>query len=151
MGTNFYLKERIDKQKKDYLKLLIEDEKWEEVKDSLPKEIHIGKRSGGWKFLWDCHKFNYYEPNKESLINWLHSGDIYDENGTKFTVNQFLNDIPLKGYDLESYYQDNPDRDPYFYNYMAVNYFIQATGITPNRLGEFYIEDYRFTISEDFG
>lgn len=151
MGTNFYLRERIDKQKKEYLKTLIEDEKWEDVKDTIPQEIHIGKRSSGWKFLWDCHRFNYYKPNKESLIEWLHSGGIYDEYGTKFTIDQFLNgEISLEGYDLESYYRDNPHQYTYYYDPINLKYFEEITGIIPNRLGEFYIDDYRFTISEDF-
>jgi hypothetical protein len=52
-------------------------------------EVHLGKRSGGWKFCWNFHKNRYYS-NKESLESFVRSGRIIDEYGTEFTADEFL-------------------------------------------------------------
>ena len=52
-------------------------------------EVHLGKRSGGWKFCWNFHKNKYYS-DKESLESFVRSGRIIDEYGTEFTSDEFL-------------------------------------------------------------
>ena len=42
--------------------------------------IHLGKRSSGWKFCWNFHKDKYYS-NKEELLSFIRSGRIVDEWG----------------------------------------------------------------------
>ena len=44
------------------------------------------------KFLWNANDFEYFGPNVDSLMDFLQSGDIYDEYGTYFTFDQFMND-----------------------------------------------------------
>jgi hypothetical protein len=51
--------------------------------------IHLGKRSGGWKFCWNFHKNEYYS-NKEELIRFVKSGRVVDEYGTEFEPEEFL-------------------------------------------------------------
>ena len=60
---------------------------WDEfVKDS---SIHLGKRSGGWKFSWNFHNNKYYS-NKEELFKFIRSGRIVDEYGTEMDVEEFI-------------------------------------------------------------
>lgn len=157
MGTNFYLRKKLSAQEKELAKQYIDKDKHDELKQLIPEDIHIGKRSGGWKFLWDAHFFEYFEPTKESLLDWLHSGQIIDEYGEEFTFEQFWNDeisgFLDKGYDLESYYEANPE-DRYWDFRSAINYFDRRCPNFEgdiNNYGEFYIDDLRFSISEDFG
>jgi hypothetical protein len=51
--------------------------------------IHLGKRSGGWKFCWNFHKNKYYS-NKEELLNFIRSGRVVDEYGDEHNVEEFI-------------------------------------------------------------
>ena len=39
-------------------------------------EIHLGKRSGGWKFLFNPNYERYYPLTKEGLMNFLKRDDV---------------------------------------------------------------------------
>ena len=62
MGTNFYVK--LEKDNGDV------------------EEVHIGKRSAGWKFLF-CNNPDHYKPTKRDLNRFLvlHKDSFYDEYG----------------------------------------------------------------------
>ena len=79
--------------------------------------VHLGKRSGGWKFCWNFHKDKYYS-NKEELFAFIRSGRVVDEYGTEFTPDEFI-EMALTwqpdGWDTETYYRENPrDRVTWF-------------------------------------
>lgn len=157
MGTNFDLRKRINKEEKEKLKQLIEDENWDELVENIPEIIHIGKRSAGWKFCWDAHDFRYFNPTKESLIEWLKSGDIYDEYGEKYTFDQFWNEeIWFDGLDCAEYYEKYDEKNPDPYKYWVrspekISEYWMKYGIVVNKYNEFYIDNLRFTVDEDFG
>ena len=153
MGTNFDLRKRINKEEKEKLKQLVEKENWDALVENIPETIHIGKRSCGWKFCWDAHDFRYFKPTKESLIEWLKSGDIYDEYGEKYTFDQFWNEeIWFDGLDCKEYYK-SAKSDPYrswMRSPEKVCEYKTKFGIDVNRYNEFYIDNLRFTVDEDF-
>lgn len=113
MGTNFYCKKLNKKRRKEFSDSLNELSQYitynidnteldlvEKVKEfiesnsDLEEEIHLGKRSYGWQFLWDYHNGKYFKPNLESIKNFLSQDDIaiYNEYGEHFTVDQLFND-----------------------------------------------------------
>jgi hypothetical protein len=51
--------------------------------------IHLGKRSSGWKFCWNFHKDKYY-CDKESLLEFIRSGRVVNEYGEELEVNEFI-------------------------------------------------------------
>jgi hypothetical protein len=51
--------------------------------------IHLGKRSGGWKFCWNFHKDKYYS-NKEELLAFIRLGRVVDEYGEEWNVEEFI-------------------------------------------------------------
>ncbi len=51
--------------------------------------IHLGKRSMGWKFCWNFHKDKYYH-NKESLLQFIRSGRVVDEYGEQIETEEFI-------------------------------------------------------------
>ena len=51
--------------------------------------IHLGKRSMGWKFCWNFHKDKYYK-DKESLLNFIRTGRVVDEYGEEVDVEEFI-------------------------------------------------------------
>ena len=122
MGTNFYVIEKISKNKRTKLiglayNMLDDFENnenitqiWEEYQESiteeLPKPIHLGKRSAGWQFLWDypaiyngMFKTHFWEMNNEYKINlntikeFLKDKIIFDEYENEYTLDSFLKEI----------------------------------------------------------
>jgi hypothetical protein len=51
--------------------------------------IHLGKRSSGWKFCWNFHNNKHYS-NKEELLSFIRSGRVVDEYGDEWDVNDFI-------------------------------------------------------------
>jgi hypothetical protein len=60
---------------------------WDEFIEGT--SIHLGKRSGGWKFCWNFHKDKYYS-SKEELIQFVLSGRVVDEYGEEIDSQEFL-------------------------------------------------------------
>jgi len=60
---------------------------WDNFLDDT--SIHLGKRSGGWKFCWNFHKDKYYS-NKEELLYFIRSGRIVDEYGDEWDNEVFI-------------------------------------------------------------
>ena len=105
MGTNFYAILPVKKRTTNKLRELadkldaqeqvnVDGEMYdieEELKDC---EIHLGKRSCGWVFLWDANELKYYEPTLESIKKFVDDNDakIVDEYGEEFTWEQFIKD-----------------------------------------------------------
>lgn len=112
MGTNFYCKKINKKRRKEFSDSLnelsqyitynidnIELDLVEKVKEfiesnsDLEEEIHLGKRSYGWQFLWDYHNGKYFNSNLDSIKEFLSQDDIiiYDEYGNFYEVEQLFN------------------------------------------------------------
>jgi hypothetical protein len=51
--------------------------------------VHLGKRSSGWKFCWNFNKNKYYS-NKEELLSFIRSGRVVDEYGEEQDVEEFI-------------------------------------------------------------
>ena len=73
-------------------------------------EIHLGKRSGGWKFCWNFHNDKYYN-DKESLEMFVKSGRVIDEYGEELSPDEFLKmayEWCTDGWDSQKYYEERP-------------------------------------------
>ena len=118
MGTNYYA--RIIPKEEDKQKLIdaINNNQYDVIEDlaselygrrddysGIGNEIHLGKRSGGWKFLWNpnvikvwdseaCdYTYNYVYPlTKEGITNFVMREDVIitDEYGEQYTPEKFL-------------------------------------------------------------
>lgn len=60
---------------------------WEEFTEGL--SVHLGKRSGGWKFCWNFHGNKYYS-NKKELLEFINSGRVVDEYGMEISPEEFI-------------------------------------------------------------
>ena len=158
MGTNFYLRKKFDSQ--DQRKLLedIRYGRYNEAEEMICFKVHIGKRSAGWKFLWNANNFKYFKQSKTSLFEFLKTGRIFDEYGKEFTFDQFINDEIAgfldNGYDIDSYENSEKSRGYsntyYFYEQDRYRKFKETFGVDVNKYGEFYIDGLRFTVCDDF-
>lgn len=116
MGTNFYYKIPVKKKDKEILQNYLDSEKFDELIDYSTtvmekSNIHLGKRSYGWQFLWDLHDERYYQPTLDSITRFLINGggNIYDEYGRKYNVDEFfdaINDCLYK--DVNHIISDDP-------------------------------------------
>ena len=157
MGTNFYLRKKLTlSQNQEIIDDLLYC-RYDEIREKLPKDIHIGKRSYGWKFLWDANLFEHFEPNKKSIKEFLKSGQIIDEYGEKFSYDKFINeevgDRIDNGYDAISWHKDHPEEYNYWFRNLSERerlIFLDKYNLDINQYGEFYIDELRFTVSQDF-
>ena len=60
---------------------------WDEFMDNM--QIHLGKRSMGWKFCWNFHDNKYYS-NKKELLKFIRSGRVLDEYGQLIDTEEFI-------------------------------------------------------------
>jgi hypothetical protein len=51
--------------------------------------IHLGKRSSGWKFCWNFHKDQYYHDLK-TLYEFVLSGRVVNEYGEEIDSSEFM-------------------------------------------------------------
>jgi hypothetical protein len=137
MGTNFYARVIPIKERKDTLKELIDNNDFPNIlhqthemydsfrpysmDDSIQGLIHLGKRSGGWKFLWNP---NIYQIRNGHSV-WIDNGD-----GSKFSkwvvepdTAYYVYPLTKKGIkafidrpDIEIYdeYGEKQDKDDFF-------------------------------------
>jgi hypothetical protein len=60
---------------------------WDRFKKDM--KIHLGKRSGGWRFCWNFNDNKFYS-NKEELLSYIRSGRVVDEYGTELPSEEFI-------------------------------------------------------------
>ena len=113
MGTNFYAVIPVKKRDKEKAKKLIDENKFKEAADFLEeitKTIHLGKRSGGWKFLFNANLGKYYELTREGINKFFAKNNVIikDEYGVEYTAEEFWeNEIGKfleKGYEETTVY-----------------------------------------------
>jgi hypothetical protein len=70
-----------------------QDDTWDHFSpwDNFTNEtsIHLGKRSGGWKFCWNFHNDKFYS-NKEELLNFIRRGRVVNEYGEEQRIEEFI-------------------------------------------------------------
>ena len=131
MSTNYYLKriptedeiaqchKLLDERKIEYRDVSKEADKTpclEDILEKMKEEIHIGKISGGWRFLFRIHD-DLYERNIKSCLNhiqhYLDSGlwQLRDEYGRSMPVEDLEKIIrgSLNGITHEDFLQTHPE------------------------------------------
>lgn len=88
MGTNYYAIKNLSRKDKARVKDLIDHDQYEEAREALPREIHLCKFSWGWKTLWDHNLFKHFQPNEESIRDFILSHKLVDEYGDELADNE---------------------------------------------------------------
>lgn len=162
MGTNYYARILPKHERKKELIKAIEQNQFSVV-TNLTQElygyrstydegavIHLGKRSGGWKFLWnpnvrrryvdkDKWKAEYLYPlTKKGISDFLHREDVM------IVSEYFCDEIPIEEQDKD----DHPTADEFLdmaFNWCADGYDSKSyRSVSPNRLPPYSDSDFRF-------
>lgn len=150
MGMNFYVKVKLTSKQKDEIRHYLLEDRYDIIRALLDEaeNIHIGKQSVGWKFLWDVNNFKYFGKSKQEMFDWLKDKDIVDECGDHYTLEQFLERIRItEGYDAVTYHKDHSDE---YYDFCNVPIKFPSVDIKINQYCEFYLDDCRCTCHTDF-
>jgi len=90
---------------------------WERFIDEI--KVHLGKRSSGWKFLWNFHDKKYYS-DKEELFAFIRSGRVINEYGEELGAEEFK-EMALNwctdGFDTQSYYEQRPQEKHHWFDW----------------------------------
>lgn len=134
MGTNYFARIIPTKKRKQELIQAIEADDFHIITDLTQElyghrdqyndggEIHLGKSSAGWKFLWNSnihriwrntgYEIHYVYPlTKKGITDFVMREDvqIYDEYGDKQDKKEFLNfAFNKEGLDGTTYYAEHP-------------------------------------------
>jgi len=109
---------------------------WDEFTEDI--QIHLGKRSMGWKFCWNFHNNKHYST-KEELFEFIRSGCIIDEYGEEITPDEFIEMATtwcVDGYDSQTYHKENPSH--------------RVAWIDLDRYHDTYVDELRVSNSTDF-
>ena len=137
MGTNFYARIIPSKSRKDELKKLIEEDRFGEITsqigvtygrfeahdkdDAVSGEVHLGKRSVGWKFLWNPNLYMIRNGHSEKeevaeghfVYHWIREPNTpyYVYPLTKEGIKSFIDRDDVEIYDE---YGEKQDKDKFF-------------------------------------
>lgn len=137
MGTNYYARIIPSKSKKEHLKELIDQNNFDHIideinqtyqsfkpydmNDEITGQIHLGKRSGGWKFLWNPNIFLIRNGHSEKEIieeghnryHWVEEPNsaYYVYPLTKKGIKEFIDKEDIEIYDE---YNEKQDKDEFF-------------------------------------
>ena len=101
MGTNYYAIRKVDNDLQEKIISKVKERNYEEAKNLMPIEIHIGKSSAGFKFLFNHSNWKYFEKTIESLQSFLKTCYLKDEYGTSMTYEEFWSFVKLKENDID--------------------------------------------------
>lgn len=96
MGLNYYaVPSATDELKKTLCEKIMADD-FEGVEAWLPRKIHIGKSSIGWKFLFNHHHWKHFNNDYFSLEAFLSNNRIIDEYGRHVSFDDFWKMVDKK-------------------------------------------------------
>jgi hypothetical protein len=96
MGTNYYAIPKADDEVKAKIKQAIENDDFATARELLPEKIHIGKSSGGWRFLFNHNDWVYFEQNFNSVAKFINRCKIYTEYGEEISPSRFWHFVDTK-------------------------------------------------------
>jgi hypothetical protein len=129
MGTNIYARVNPPKAEREKFVLKVKaivdsdelfmfsklDYLLQEYKEEYP-EVHLGKRSYGWQFLWAPNP-KWYDNTKASINDFLHRDDVvlFNEYGEYLTPEQVWEEYAnTEGLTHESYLLQHPEERKYY-------------------------------------
>lgn len=110
---------------------------WDKFAEDI--NVHIGKRSMGWKFVWNFQD-NKYFSNKKDLLQFLREGRIIDEYNAEIDTEEFI-EMALSwgepdGLTYDQHYVDTIEESN-FYSDNKDNFDLEIDGLRVSRHKDF--------------
>lgn len=86
-------------------------EEWAEQLISKLKPIHIGKRSAGWRFLFNHNNWQYYN-NVAEMKEWLKDYQLFSQYREDLSFDEFWDDVEQR---QQTQKQHSGSYDPRWY------------------------------------
>lgn len=170
MGTNYYVNIR---PKQEVLDKFVADVQAGQLIGmkaracDLFRTYHLGKKSIGWKFLWNLNydswedEYPLFEPNKKSIREFVMRDDvlIYDEYGVVVNKEKFLSiGFTDEGFDSDTYEENRKEGDPYYNSEYHISLdestmfgMVERKGYKLAKIKtEFFSDGLRFSMCDDF-
>ena len=126
MGTNVYFYRKLDQEILDEIRNdIAQIDNLRDLKRYVNNlfyqdynEIHVGKRSYGWEFVFSEDIFKLCGENQiseKSIKDFLSTGELVTEYGEHISVEEFWNDyvdVCKGGYTNETYFKEYPEHRP---------------------------------------
>lgn len=180
MGTNYYRKPILTKERKDKLHQLIDEERFESTWENEDKPedsvlnmlhwlndgIHICKTSYGWQTCFDHNWGKYYQPNRKALEEFLSepSYQIVDEYGDTYTPEEFWEMVDTRNSVVDengklinawvgkTYSEWEKQRDPTWHDYICHDDVNKCISMfnVNPDHNDFAVDGLRFSVFSDF-
>jgi len=110
LGTNIYAIPQVTDEEKLVMMDCVLKSNWEDLENIIPEKVHIGKNSFGWMFAFNRNGARYYDPNRDSIGEFLSECKIVDEYGTEISWQEFWHmvDSSKDGWWEKTYKEANP-------------------------------------------
>lgn len=161
MGTNFYCKRIPTQNQLNEIADLVINRTIDEAIDKLlevNKQIHICKRSRGWKIGFDHNNGEYWQPTRKSLEEFLSQPDILivDEYKKEYTYEEFWKEIDEHNADPNNNWDSTKDIEEQikfncscFICWPDIRKVKETFGIRTN-VNDFYNGGLRWNVFTDF-
>ena len=116
-------------------------------------DIHLGKNSAGWKFLFNANKLKYYPLTRQGITDFIRKSKskIVDEYGREVGIDEFwkIVDSSKDGWDIAAYYKECPEDESPYYSYYSYDKELYKD-FDVDKYGEFESDGLRFTTWDEF-
>jgi hypothetical protein len=102
MGTNYYAIPQATEERKEEIKKAVDRDDFEKARDMMGERIHIGKSSMGWEFKFDHNYWEYFNKDKDEIVDFIDRCNIYDEYGRYISHGEFWQMVENKKGGLNS-------------------------------------------------
>ncbi len=96
MGCNYYGRLKPTEELKKEMRALIDANEFDRLRAITPKDIHIGKSSLGWQFIFNHNNWEYYGKSERQMRGFIDACDIKDEYGKIITKEEFWELVDVK-------------------------------------------------------
>ncbi len=126
----------------------VECDDFQELRGLIPANVHIGKSSAGWKFVFNHNNWEYWDKTLESMCEFLKNSDIENEYGVPITYDEFWSRVKATDgmIDGKEYYT-NWDK---YHKHFATGEPLPLPDYIPANYGEEYHFGIRFSDCTEF-
>jgi len=96
MGTNYYAIPKATDDLKGKIIDKVNEGDFDYARKLMPDEVHIGKSSAGWQFMFNHNNWKYFKSTRDHLELFLKICNIKDEYDRAISYDDFWEMVEMK-------------------------------------------------------